>query len=334
MVLAASAAAQELRFIRIGTGGIGGTYFPVGGLIANAISSPPGSMDCTFGGSCGVPGLVAAAVSTQGSVQNVLAMSRGALDMSLCQADIAHNAFTAKGNFSGKAPLANLRAIANLFPEQVHIVVRRDAAVRSVAGMQRKRISVGEPESGTLVTATTILKLFGLGLNDLRPVYDNIGRSSDILIEGKLDGLIMVAGYPVNAIEHAAENTAIALLPIAGDAALKAIERYPFFTPSVIPAGTYVGVPATETLAIGAQLLTRAQIDDNTVYAITRALWHPRNRKILDGGHPNGRLIRSETALQGLTIPLHPGAERYYVEIGLLAANGSVDERLRLPGPR
>ena len=142
--LAHPVAAQETKFLRIGTGAIGGTYFPVGGLIANAISSPPGSRSCEAGGSCGVPGLIAVTQSTQGSVENVIAVGRGELETALTQADIAYFAYFGKGVLAKQGRLANLRAIANLFPEMVHLVVRRESAIWEVEGLKGKRVNLGE----------------------------------------------------------------------------------------------------------------------------------------------------------------------------------------------
>jgi TRAP transporter TAXI family solute receptor len=308
-----------VRFIRIGTGPIGGTYFPVGGLIANLISGPPGSMTCDLGGSCGVPGLIAAAVSTQGSVDNVKEMAAAMVDLALCQANIAHDAYTGTGLYAGK-PIESLRVIANLFPEAVHVVVRKDGAIKSIGDLKGKRVSVGEENSGTLATARVVLRGYGLALKDLKPVYEKLGRSADILTRGEIDAFFMVGGQPIAAIVHSAERIPIALLPITGRGAERIIDAEPFFSPTVVPADAYSGVPATETIGVGAQLLVSADMDADLVYAITRSLWDPRNRKVLDAGNPSGRRIRLQSALEGLGGPLHPGARRFYVKAGMMQA--------------
>jgi uncharacterized protein len=310
--------AEEIRFIRIGTGPIGGTYFPVGGLIANVISGPPGSMACHLGGSCGVPSLIAAAVSTQGSLDNVKEMATGMLDLALCQANVAHDAYTGSGLYAGK-PVETLRVIANLFPEAVHVVVRKDG-IKSIGELKGKRVSVGEENSGTLATARIVLRGYGLALKDFKPVYEKLARSADMLTAGEIDAFFMVGGQPIAAIAHSAERNAIALLPITGRAAERIIGAEPFFSPTVIPGDAYSGVPATETIGVGAQLVVSADMDADLVYAITRSLWDPRNRKVLDGGTPNGRRIRLQSALDGLAGPLHPGARRFYLGAGLMQA--------------
>lgn len=313
--------AQELKLIRIGTGSTGGTYFPVGGLIANAISNPPGSRDCELGGSCGVPGLIAAAVSTQGSVQNVIEVANGTLDMALTQADVAYDAYFGKSVFAGEKRLDNLRAVANLFPEAVHLVVRRDSGIKSVADLKGKRVSLGEKESGTLVVAEIVLNAYGLDKNDVVAFYDKLGKASDMLAEGKLDGYFMVGGYPINDVSHTAETTEIDLVSIMGKEAQQIREAHPFFSADVIPEGTYNGVGGAVTLSVGAQLVVAAEMDADLVYGITRALWHPNNRKILDSGPPNGKQIELHKALDGVAIPLHPGAARFYEEAGLIRAD-------------
>jgi hypothetical protein len=319
-LVSAGALAQELRLIRIGTGSTGGTYFPVGGLIASAISNPPGSRDCELGGSCGVPGLIAAAVSTQGSVQNVIDVASGTLDMALTQADVAYSAYFGKGIFAGDKRLDNLRAVANLFPESVHLVVRRDSGIKTVTDLKGKRVSLGELESGTLVIAEIVLDAFGFDKDDVVAFHEKLGKASDMLAEGELDGYFMVGGYPIYAIAHSADTTAIDLIPIMGEQAERIRDSHPFLSADIIPAGTYKGVGSVATLSVGALLVVSASVDDELVYGITRALWNPENRKILDSGNPNGKRIQLHRALDGVAIPLHPGAARFYDEVGLTRA--------------
>ncbi len=320
MLGGANAIAQELRFLRIGTASTGGTYFPVGGLIASAISNPPGSRDCDVGGSCGVPGLIAAAVSTQGSVENAMAVTDGRLDLALCQADIAFLAYSGKGVFAETGALGDLRAVANLYPETIHLVSRADAGIKTVADLAGRRVAVGEPGSGTRVAAQIVLDAWGLSEADLTPFYAKLGRATDMLIAGELDAVFMVGGTPLSAISQAAELADLDFTPIEGEPAAAIMRDHGFLMKDVIAADAYKDVPATPTLAVGAQLVVSAEADEALIYAITRALWHPNNRRVLDAGHPKGALIRLETALEGVAIPLHPGAARYYEEQGLTRA--------------
>lgn len=318
--LAPTAAAQETKFLRIGTGAIGGTYFPVGGLIANAISSPPGSRSCEAGGSCGVPGLIAVTQSTQGSVENVIAVGGGELETALTQADIAYFAYFGKGVLAKQGRLANLRAIANLFPEMVHLVVRRESAIWDVAGLKGKRVNLGEKGSGTLVGARIVLTAYGFGEADVVSSHYKIGKASDLLRAGEIDAYFMFGGLPLNAVAILAETGGIRLLPIAGEAAAAIRKEHPFFAEDVIAEGTYKGISAVATLSVGALWVTRLEVDADLIYGITRALWHPSSRRVLDGGHPQGRRIKLKKALNGVAIPLHPGALRYYEEAGLTRA--------------
>jgi hypothetical protein len=307
---------QETRYFRIGTAATGGTYYPIGGLIAGAISNPPGSRPCDKGGSCGVPGLLAVAQSTQGSVQNVEMIGRGQLEAALCQSDVAFWAQSGTGVFAARGRVEELRAVANLYAERIHIVVSWDSAITRVSELKGKRVSLGELSSGTLVDAKIILAAHGIQETDLDAVYGSPDQASDQLRAGKLDAFVLIAGSPVAAIAELASQRDIRLIPIEGPESDRILADYKFFTRTTIPAGTYAGVEATPTLAVSAQLVVSARLPEELVHGMARALWHPSTRAVLDGGHPQGRSIRIETALDGLAIPLHPGAERYYREIG------------------
>jgi hypothetical protein len=316
--MAQNAASGQIRFFRIGTASTAGTYYPVGGIIANAISNPPGSRACETGGSCGVPGMIAVVQSTDGSVDNVQQIARGRLDSGFAQADVAYWAYKGKGLFADSGALEGLRAIANLYPEAVHLVVRRDADVFALDELKGKRISLDREGSGTRVDAELILQAYGLSPDELEVSALPAGQAADAVRRGELDGFFFVAGTPANAVASLAQETALHLVPIDGDAAERLRRDYPFFAAHDIPAGTYQNVPATTTLAVGAQWLVGAEAEADTVYEITRALWHPSTRRLLDNGHPKGSRIRLESALDGLGVPLHEGARRYYLERDLI----------------
>lgn len=309
--------AEDIRFFRIGTGASSASYFPIGGVIANAISNPPGSRDCERGGSCGVPGLIAVAQTTQGSIENVEAIGAGTFESALAQADIAYWAYTGTGLFAESGAIPTLRAIANLYTESLHVVVRADSPIQSIGELKGKRVSLGEKGSGTLVTARLVLEAFGLSEKRVEPAYLELGAAADRLNEGEIDAIFMVGGHPLPAIADLAERTDIRLLPIDGEAAAALRQKHPFLTVDIIPAGSYRGTEATVSLGIGALFVVSSALEEELVYGITRALWHPVTRKLLDEGHPVGRHIRPETALSGVPIPLHPGAARYYNEVGI-----------------
>jgi TRAP transporter TAXI family solute receptor len=288
--------AQETKFFRIGTGGTAGTYFPVGGMIGNAISGNSGF---------GVPGLVGTAVATNGSLANINAIIGGTAESGLTQSDVAFWAYTGTGLFEGKPKVENIRLIANLYQESIHVVARKGAGIRGIADLKGKRVSLDEPGSGTLVDARIILAAYGLGEKDLK--------------DGGLDAFFFVGGFPAGAIsELTSTGTGIELLPIVGAEAAKILGQYKFFAADTVPADTYKGVPETKTLSVGAQWVTSAKADEKLIHDITKVLWSEDTRKVLDAGHVKGKAIRKETALAGGGIPLHPGAERFYREAGLL----------------
>ncbi|MEQ6202425.1 TAXI family TRAP transporter solute-binding subunit [Sulfitobacter sp. HNIBRBA2951] len=316
--LVGTASAQELNFFTIGTGGTAYTYYPVGGVIANAISKPPGSRECGEGGSCGVDGLIASAVSSRGSVDNVNAIISGLRSSGFAQSDVAYWAYTGTGTMEGSEPATDLRTIAALFEEHIHLVALKDSGINSVADLSGKRVSLDEPGSGTYVDANLILEANGLSVDDVTAEALKGGAAAEALRNGKIDAFFVVAGYPAGALVELASAAEIKLVPITGAGADALTAKYGFFASSDIPAGTYEGVDATTTVAVGAQWFTSASQDEELIYNITKALWNDESRKLLDVGHAKGKTITAESALNGVGVPLHAGAERFYREAGLL----------------
>ncbi len=342
LIAGAAMAMDELQFFRIATAATTGTYFQIGGVLASAITKPAGSRDCVHGGSCGVAGLVAIAQASQGSIQNVLAVAGGQTESGLVQSDIAYWAYVgstvaprncgkglgevARGT-PGMTLLAaggrrqDLRAIAGLYPEDVHIVVRRDSSITELSDLKGKRVALGEPESGTLADAIVVLEAAGLSECDLDAQYLRLAEASAALIEGRIDAFFMVAGYPVPAITDVAAAVPTRLLPLRRDIVDGLAAQYPFFKADVIPGGSYPGVAEdTPTIGTTALWVTRADMGDDLIYAITKSLWSDGTKRLLEGAHPVGRRIRLASALDGVAIPLHPGAARFYREAGLRRA--------------
>jgi len=302
--LGGTAAAQQ-QFFRIGTGGTAGTYYPVGGILANAISQPPK--------------LVLTAVASNGSVANVNSIMGGSLESGFSQADVAYWAFTGTGIWEGKPKAADLRAIANLYPESIHLVARKGAGIKSVADLKGKRVSLDEPGSGTLVDARIILGAWGLKDSDVKAEYLKPNQAGDKMKDGAMDAFFFVGGFPAGAIsELASTGAGIELVPIDGPNAAKILAQYKFFAADAIPANTYKGVDAVKTISVGAQWVTSAKVPAEIVYEVVKGMWGDKARGALDAGHAKGKMIRKETALSGIGIPLHPGAEKFYKEAGLL----------------
>ncbi|MEQ9520395.1 MAG: TAXI family TRAP transporter solute-binding subunit [Parvibaculum sp.] len=311
-------AEEKVTFLQIGTGSTGGTYFPMGQALAAVISHPPGSDVCVPGGRCGVAGLVAIAKASAGSVANARAVADGRLDSALIQANVLAAAYAGQGDFKGEPPRENLRVIANLYPEAIHLVVVRGLDVRSPADLKGMRVSIGPQGSGTQADARAILQAFGLKLQDVEILEVDASRSAEMILSGMLDAYFLVAGAPARSIEDLAVRGAIDLVPIAGAPAENLRLERAFYSGLTIPEGTYRHIESVETLGIGALWVTRSTEPNELVYKMTRALFDERNRATLISAHGSGRDVSLETAVQGVPILLHPGAERFYFEAGVL----------------
>src|SRR6056297_2481916 len=198
------------------------------------------------------------------------------------------------------------------------VIANADSGIDSVADLAGKRVSLDEPGSGTYVDALLIMEANGLGVDDVTAEALKGNAASDALRNGRIDAFFVVAGYPTGSLVELASAEDIKLVPISGDGADALTDEYGFFAQSEIPAGTYEGVGATPTVAVGAQWFTSAEEDEDLIYEITKALWNDNSRKLLDVGHAKGKTITPETALSGVGVPLHAGAERFYRDVGLL----------------
>ncbi len=315
MAVGSVAQAQDMKFWRIGTGGAGGTYFPIGGLIANAISNPPGSRPCDKGGSCGVAGLVAIAVSTNASVANMNAIHAGQLDAGLAGAQSVTQGFEGSGKFKGNKK-DKVRVIANLYPEDMHLVLKKGMKLDRLTDLNGKKIGVAAAGSGTQVSVRQILKHYSIKADENEL---NLGQSKQRLADGQLDAFFYAGGTPFAALIELGSTKGFDLYKFKPDE-IKAINKIiPYYVPSVISAGTYENITTdTPTVAVNGQLVTNVDQPADLVYNITKALWNKNTRKLLDKGHPKGKVIRMETALKGVLIPLHPGAEKFYKEKGMI----------------
>lgn len=299
----------QQNFFRIGTGGTSGTYYPVGGLIANAISQT---------GAAGVKGLVASAVSSNGSVANISAIQSGSSESGFSQSDVAYWAYSGTGLYDGKPKVEDLRLVATLYPETIHLVARADAGIKSVADLKGKRVSMDEPGSGTIVDARLVLSAYGLTEKDVKPEYLKPGPAGERLQDGALDAYFFVGGYPTGAIVELASTNDITLVPITGPEADKLMSEQKFFSTDTVPEGTYKNVKETKTISVAAQWVTSAKQDEELVYNIVKSLYSDETQKQLQAGHAKGKLITLKNAVTSAGIPFHPGAERYYKEAGAL----------------
>src|SRR6266700_982219 len=220
------------------------------------------------------------------------------------------------GIYEGKPKIEELRVIANLYPESVHVVVKKGAGIKSLADLKGKRVSIDEPGSGTLVNARALLAAYGVTEKDIKPDYLKQVQSAEKFKDGSLDAYFQTTGYTQGTLSELAATNGFELLPIEGQARDKIMAQFKFFAKDKIPDGVYKDVKGVETVAVGAQWTTTSKQPDDLVYEITKALWSEKTRAALDAGHAKGKEIQKATALLGVGIPLHAGAEKFYKEIG------------------
>jgi TRAP transporter TAXI family solute receptor len=319
--------APEPRYFRIGTAATGGSFFEIGGIIAGAVSGPTEAPPCGRGGTCGVPGLVAVAQATPGSVGNLRLIDSGEIESGFAQADLAGWAYNGVKLFAGSGRLRELRAIASLFPAVAHFVVRADSPIRSLADLKGKTIAVGEAGSGSAADATVLLEAAGLGDGDVVQKYLRPGPGAAEVKAGTVDAMFISGAYPVPAVRDLAASTPIRLIPIEGEVIEKLNRDFGHYRPAAIPAGAYPGIDEpTPSIGFSVLWLVNSRVDPDLVYAITKSLWNTATAKLLSVVEPVGNQIRLERALDGLSVPLHPGAARFYREVGL-----PVDSTLEAP---
>jgi TRAP transporter TAXI family solute receptor len=301
-------------FLRIGTGTSSGTYFLMGGLLANAISNPEGSRPCDKGGSCGVPGLVAVAQSTEGSMENINLLIKGQLESAIVQADLAYYAFYGLGPFQKQGPAPHLRVISRLYDDVIHGVVKDTSALNTLKDIKGRTIGMGESFSGTAASVPILLSYYGVSLKSFRPVFLKLEKATDDLEKGTLDGFLLVGGTPLATITDLGERVPLRLLPIPFQPKMDPT----FYRPTTIPENTYPKTKAVPSLAIPALWLVTDAQKVPRVYAMTSSLWHPMTQAFLANGHHQGKSMILRRALEGVSIPLHAGAEQYYRQKGVL----------------
>jgi TRAP transporter TAXI family solute receptor len=310
--------AQEMKVMRIGAGPTGATDFPFAGLIANAISNPPGSRECERGGSCGVPGLIAVAQTTIDAAENLRAVGRGDLELALSQADTLSWAYAGTSAFQGQEPARNLRMIARLYPANVHLVVKRGSPIKSVTDLKGKKVAIGGEASGTAGTAKLILSAYGVKWDSLQLRNYDFNAVTGALEKNEVDAFFMVSGAPVLALEDLASRTPISFVPIDGPIAEKLPKIFPYYSQGMIPAKAYGDNPAVPTLDVGSVLVGRDTMSPDLAYGIVRAIWHDRTRPLFQKGHPRGQLMDRQLAARDMGVPIQRGADKYYLETGLM----------------
>lgn len=295
--------AQE--YFRIGTGGAAGTYYPVGVMIANAISVPTK--------------LVATAQITNGSPSNVRGIDSENLESGFSQSDVATWAHKGIMAFKGKPPISNLRLIATLYPESLQIVVKKNAGIQSIQDLKGKRVALDELASGTYINASMVLTAYGVKESELKAQYIKTDQAAEKLKNGELDAFFFMGGAPAKPITELVNGgTSIELLDLRGTESEKLLALNTYFSNATIPTDTYKGIAAVQTLAVSAQWVTSAKTSPDLVYQMTKTLFSEEVQKKFQSGHPKGKLITAKNAVLGAGIPFHTGAAKYYKEVGLL----------------
>jgi len=309
--------AQRTFFI-IATGPTSGTYFPVGEAIAGLVSHPPGLHRCAAAGVCGPEGLIASAQTSEGTIANVMDVNAHRVNSGLAQADVVAEAVAGKGAFAKRGKQSHIAVIAALFPEDLHLIAAKSAKIKTVNGLRGKRVSLGDPNSGTLVTARAVLAAYRIPARRIKVQELPSDMAADALEKGKIDAFFFMGGAPVGLVRDLIAGGHAELVPIDGDGRKRLVAHEPSLTADAIAAGTYAGQGAVPTVSVRALWIVNDSEPAGLVYGITKALFNPVNRELLDQSHPVARLIRLDTAATGLPAPLHPGAVRFYRETGKL----------------
>jgi hypothetical protein len=300
---------------QIATGPTDGTYFPVGQLIAGVVSHPPGVDRCQIPDVCGPEGLIISARTSDGSVANVLAVNAGRVDSGLAQADIVDQAIRGTGAFRRAGPQTHVRVLAGLFDEDVHLIVAVHSRIAKVSDLRGKRVSIGGEQSGTLEMARAVLAAYGLSERTIKARHDPADMSA-ALLGSKLDAFFFVGGAPVPLIDNLLARRQARLVPIDGKGREKLVRAVPALSAGTIAANTYRGVPAVQTVQVRALWIVRDTTPVSLVYGIAKSLFNASNRAQLDAAMPATRSIRIDAAADVLPAPLHPGALRYFRELG------------------
>ncbi|MEE4137367.1 MAG: TAXI family TRAP transporter solute-binding subunit [Desulforhopalus sp.] len=308
LVAVGSSVAAERIFFGIATGGTGGTYYPLGGMLAQLISNT-----VEIDGSK----LSATAETANASVANATLLGREGIESAFVAADILDAAYKGINQFDGKA-VTNIRALGALYPETVQLVVRGNSGINTFADIKGKSVSSGSPGSGQWQLLGDLLVAHGLDRSkDVSEDYSSFAQSVEKIKDGNLDASLITAGTPTASIMELANNHEVRIVPLAGEPIAKLREVQPYYAQAVLPANTYVGqTEDVPTIAVRAIWATHDKLDDKVAYEIVKALYE--NLETLEKVHVKGKEITLATALESVSIPLHPGAERYYKEKGLI----------------
>ena len=291
-----SSAGGGKQFLNIATGGTAGTYYPLGGALAELLNQ-------------NIKGMNASAQSTGASVANVNMLKDGSVDIAFIQNDIAYYAANGKEMFKDNK-VESIRGIAALYPETVQFVTTADKGIKSIADLKGKKVAVGASGSGAEANARQILGAYGLTYDDIDVQYLSFGEAADALKDGNVDVGVVVAGFPTAAIQDLAANKSAALVNIDAEHADKLMKQYPYFTKITVPKGTYPGQEEdVSTVAVKCVVVTTDKLSDDLGEQIVKAIYEHLDR--MKAAHAVGKYITKDTALEGMSVKMNAGAEKY-----------------------
>ena len=297
-----------VRYVTIGTGGVTGVYYPAGGAVCRLVNKGRR----THGIRCSVE-------STKGSAYNVDAIRNNDLDFGVVQSDVQYAAVHGEAPFEASGPFKDLRSVFTLHTESFTVLARADAGIQVFDDLKGKRVNIGNSGSGQRATLEMLMSAKGWTMADFSKTMElTSAEQSRALCDGKIDAMVFIVGHPNASIKEASITCDTALVEVTGADIDKLIADLPYFRASTIPAGMYLGTGHdVKTFGVGATLVTTLNTPEGVVYELVKSVFE--NIKDFRMLHPAfGRLEPESMVNQGLPAPLHPGAERYYKETGLL----------------
>ncbi len=302
--------------LQIATGPASGTYLRVGEVIAKIVSHPPGLARCDMPGVCGPEGLIATLRSSSGSVSNAIAVNGGRVKSALVQGDVAAAAREGEGPFGKMGPLKDLRAIARLHDETLHLVVSPRARIRKLGDIVGKRVGIDGPRSATNYTARLVLGAAKVDLSRVRLSFDQTARAAEALQSGKLDAFFVIGVVPVTAVDRLVRRGQARVVSLDAAVIERLARNNPMFGRQVMPSDTYRSSREVTTLSVASVWVVQKSLPEDVVRGILRSLWNPANRGELRRLGKVASTIDPARAAENLPLPLHPGAERFYADAG------------------
>ncbi|NMM25987.1 MAG: TAXI family TRAP transporter solute-binding subunit [Glaciimonas sp.] len=302
-MLAAGPAQAQQQFINVLTGGTSGVYYPMGVALSQIYAKA-------------MPDVKTSVQATKASAENLNLLQAGRGELGFTLGDALSDAWKGDAEAGFKTPLRKLRGLAGIYPNYIQIVASADSGIKTLADLKGKRIAVGAPKSGTELNARAIFKAAGLAYKDFAKVeYLPFGESVELMKNRQLDATLQSAGLGVSSLRDLATSVKIVVVPIPADVVSKVGD--PAYQSGVVPANTYEGQTTNvPTAYVQNFLVTHEGVPTDTVYKMTKSMFE--NLDHLTAAHAAAKSIRKETALVGMPLPLHPGAVKYYREIGLI----------------